>query len=230
VPGGDDTMWSCSLGRRSPRDGLDPSVSRDQRQGRWCQHRLGAAYSVQDIWTQRSLRYRETRSNAQRSVVPNFGTTWSVCSGTRRGVSLRNISGASLTRLIVPCADPTEPVADCHGIPAMSRQRRLRCGRRRKHRAAVDAVRFCGEWSRGWTRSGGNPQLGCPGAQAQWADCRQEEPQTLVEYSRAMTPEEVAAMTPREREYGVVAFESASCGGVRTTKANRHLTQGARRS
>ena len=42
---------------------------------------------------------------------------------------------------------------------------------------------------------GGNPQLGCPGAQAQWADCRQEEPQTLVEYSRAMTHEEVAAMT-----------------------------------
>jgi hypothetical protein len=55
-------------------------------------------------------------------------------------VSLRNISGASLTRLIVPCADPTEPVAECHGIPAMSRQRRWRCGRRRKHRAAVDAV------------------------------------------------------------------------------------------
>jgi hypothetical protein len=57
------------------------------------------------------------------------------------------------------------------------------------------------------------PQLGCPGAQAQWADCRQEEPQTLVEYSRAMTPEEVAAMTPREREYGVVALKGPTVEG-----------------
>ena len=29
--GGDDTMWSCSLGRRSHRDRLDSSVSGDQR-------------------------------------------------------------------------------------------------------------------------------------------------------------------------------------------------------
>jgi hypothetical protein len=31
VLGGDDTMWSCSLGRRSHRDRLDSSVSGDQR-------------------------------------------------------------------------------------------------------------------------------------------------------------------------------------------------------
>jgi hypothetical protein len=30
VLGGDDTMWSCSLGRRSHRDRLDSSVSRDE--------------------------------------------------------------------------------------------------------------------------------------------------------------------------------------------------------
>jgi hypothetical protein len=35
-----------------------------------------------------------------------------------------------------------------------------------------------------------------------------KKPQTLVEYSRAMTPEEVAAMTPREREDGVVGLKA----------------------
>jgi hypothetical protein len=145
-------------------------------------------------------------------------------------VSLRNISGASLTRLIVPCADPTEPVAECHGIPAVSRQRRLRCGRRRSIERPSMLCDSAANGVAGGRDPAATPQLRCPGAQTQWADCRQEEPQTLVEYSRAMTPEEVAAMTPREREYGVVTFESASCGGVRTTKANRHLTQGARRS
>jgi hypothetical protein len=63
-----------------------------------------------------------------------------------------------------------------------------------------------GEWSRGWTRSGGKPTPAAVSLRASpvGPTAARKKPQTLVEYSRAMTPEEVAAMTPRERDDGVV--------------------------
>jgi hypothetical protein len=52
-----------------------------------------------------------------------------------------------------------------------------------------------------------NPSWGVP-AEACWATAARKKPQTLVEYSHAMTPEEVAAMTPREPEGGVVGLKA----------------------
>jgi hypothetical protein len=72
----------------------------------------------------------------------------------------------------------------------MSWQRRLRCGRRRKHRAAVDAMTILRRMEsrmdaiRRQTPTGVSRRASPAGPTA-----ARKKPQTLVEHSRAMTAE-----------------------------------------
>ena len=75
----------------------------------------------------------------------------------------------------------------------MTRQRRLRCGRRRKIRAAVDPLAILRRMeSRMDAIRRQTPAGGVPARKPAGPAAARKRPQTLVEYSRAMT-EEVAA-------------------------------------
>jgi hypothetical protein len=64
-----------------------------------------------------------------------------------------------------------------------------------------------------------HPNWGVPARKPAGPAAASKKPQTLVEYSRAMTPKEMAAaMTPREREYGVVALKAPAVEGCERPK------------
>jgi hypothetical protein len=146
VLGGDDTIWSCSLGRRSHRDRLDSSVSGDQRP------RVSGANTGSRPRTQSKI-FRPQRSHPsdhcdtakhahmhslRSSLIRDDLERMQREQHARRELEKHQRRLADEVDRAVARTRPSPWLKPWD--PAMTRRRRLRCGRRRMHRAAVDPM------------------------------------------------------------------------------------------
>jgi hypothetical protein len=180
-------MWSCSLGRRSHRDRLTPRLVGIKGPGSVVSTPARGRLLSPRYFAPRSLRYRETRSHAQRSVVlirDDLERMRRAQQARRELEKHQRRLADEVDRAVTqtrpsPWLKPWDPGYESATAIALRQAAEASSGRRchgdlRRMESRMDAI-----------RRQTHPSWGVPARKPCWADCRQEEtPDTGRIFSR----------------------------------------------